>query len=98
MPPINPSYVTIGTSAGHGTIQVDVGQGLGSAVSVAVTLAADLTLANPAAPGFPVEPAWTGGEVSKAYGPGSTIPNGSTIKVFAAVGTALVAAGAASYT
>ena len=92
---INPSYVQIGTAAGIGAINVDVSQGLGSAVPVAVTLLADLTLASPMPVGFPIEPSQTGVAVASLYAPGAVIPSGTTLSVFPAVATALVNAGAA---
>lgn len=92
---IYPSLVLFGTAAGIGAINVDVSQGLGSAVPVVVTLLAALTLANPMPPGFPIEPSQTGAAVATQYGPGSTIPNGTTLSVFPAVAAALINAGAA---
>jgi hypothetical protein len=93
---INPSYVQIGTAAAIGAIQIDVAAGLGSAVSTGVTLTADLTLANPTPPGFPVEPSQTGCAQSTFYAPGSVIPSGTKLSVFPAVAAALVLAGAAT--
>jgi hypothetical protein len=93
---INPSLVLIGTAAAIGAITADVGQGLGSAAPTAVTLTADLTLANPMPPGFPTEPSQTGVAVAGFYAPGSVIPSGTKLSVFPAVATALVNAGAAT--
>jgi hypothetical protein len=95
---INPSFVAIGTAAGIGAINVDVSQGLGSAVATRITLTAAFTLANPPPPGFPTEPGQTGVATSAFFARGATIPSGTTLSVFPAVAAALINAGAAETT
>lgn len=94
---LNPNLITVGTtSAGATAIQVDVSAGLGSAVPVSVVLSTAFTLANPPAPGFPIEPGQTGVAAASFYAPGAVIPSGTTLSVFQAVATALINAGAAT--
>ena len=90
----NPSYVTIGTVLGS-PINVDVANGLGNAI--AVTLSNDYVLANPRPPGFPFRPSWTGAAAPASLDFPKTVPSGTRIFVLQCEATALVNAGAASY-
>jgi hypothetical protein len=91
-----PNLVTLGTvNSGATAIQADVSAGLGSAVSVQVTLTTAYTTANPRPPGFPFRPQLTGaaGNLGDA---GRVFSNGTVLRVLACEAAALVAAGAAT--
>lgn len=92
----NPSYVTTGTVLGSTAVQVDVANGIGSDVAVAVTLSSNYVLANPRPPGFPFKPSFTGTDALDLDYP-RTVSSGTRIFVLACEATALVNAGAASY-
>jgi hypothetical protein len=94
---MNPSYVTTGVAGGSTTIQVDVANGIGSAVPIAVTLSENYVLASPRPPGFPSRPSMTGAAAPNLDYPGETVLSGTRIFLLACEAAALVAAGAASH-
>jgi hypothetical protein len=94
---VNASYVQTGT-VGATAINVDVANGIGSDVAVAVTLGATAyVLANPRPPGFPARPSWTGADAADLGDSGRTVPGGTRLYVLSCEAAALVNAGAASY-
>jgi hypothetical protein len=94
---MNSSYVQTGT-VGATAINVDVANGIGSAVAVAVTLGGTAyVLANPRPPGFPLRPSWTGADAADLYDAGRTVPGGARIFLLSCEAAALVNAGAATY-
>lgn len=94
---MNPSYAETGTVGGS-PVQVDVANGIGSDVAVAVTLGGTAyILANPRPPGFPLRSAWTGADAEDLYDAGRTVPGGTVLLVLACEAAALVTGGFASY-
>ena len=91
----NPSYVTTGT-VNSNPINVDVANGIGSDVPVAVTLSSSYVLSNPRPPGFPFRPSFTGTDAADLDYP-RTVLSGTRILVLQCEAAALVAASAASY-
>lgn len=93
---MNPSYVQTGT-VGVSPVNVDIANGIGSDVPVAVTLGATAyVLANPRPPGFPFRPSWTGSDAADLDYP-RTVPGGTRVFVLACEASALVTGGYASY-
>ncbi len=91
---MTPSYVQTGTVGGT-PILVDVANGLGSDVAVAVTLGATAyVLTDPRPPGFPIRPSWTGTDAADLDYP-RTVPGNTRFLLLRCEANALVTAGAA---
>lgn len=94
---LNPNLLILGTiDDGATAIQADVSQGLGSAVSVQVTLTTAYTLANPRPPGWPFRPSMTGAAFANLDVPGRVIASGTVLEVLQPEATALINASAAT--
>jgi hypothetical protein len=94
---VNASYVLTGTVGGS-PVNVDVANGIGSDVPVAVTLGAtSYILANPRPPGFPSRPSWTGADAADLGDAGRTVPPGTRIFLLSCEAAALVTGGFATY-
>jgi len=94
---VNASYVQTGT-VGATAVNVDVANGIGSDVAVAVTLGGTAyVLANPRPPGFPARSSWTGADPADLYDAGRTVPGGTRLYVLSCEAAALVNGGFATY-
>jgi hypothetical protein len=93
---VNASYVQTGT-VGATAVNVDVANGIGSDVAVAVTLGATAyVLVNSRPPGFPLRYSWTGAAADLGDA-GRTVPGGTRFYCLSCEASALVGAGFASY-
>jgi hypothetical protein len=94
---VNASYVQTGT-IGATAVNVDVANGIGSDVAVAVTLGTTAyVLVNPRPPGFPLRYSWTGADAADLGDAGRTVPGGTRFYCLSCEASALVGAGFASY-